>query len=195
MNQEINYEKFKDDFRNCRFHAVIFDKSKYKNHMDAILNNDYQFFYPETSYSDISDLNQFYQTINTTVKSINLLNDSQFEASIPFFYFDLLEYSYHEYNEDSQLYYDEINENDSINLFIEFILNKTESPLLIRNKKITLQEFIDDDYSNKTFELIYQDLLGNVTIAGHSIRDYYNALVVNNECIHNFIRRNKFEEF
>lgn len=192
----MNPEILKDKFRRCAFHAVIFDKNKYKNHMDAILNNDYQFFYPETNCSDISDLSQFHHTIDTTVKTINKLNNSQFEASISFFYFDLLEYYYYEYIDHSECSHNEINESDSINLFIEFILSKTNSPLVVGDKKITKNEFVDsDNNSNETFELIYQDLLGNVTIAGHSIRDYYNALVVDGECIHEFIRRSKFEEF
>lgn len=197
MNPEVNYEQFLQDFKNCRFHAVIFDSNKYKNHMDAILNNDYQYFYPETNYNDISDLNQFYDTIDTTVKAINNLSGSNFKAAIPFFYFNLLEYSYYDYIDDSNFSYDEISENSAIDIFIEYILNKTNSSLIVNDKKISKEKFLElyDNDMNETFELIYQDLLGNVTIDGKSIKSYYDAVVVNDECIDNFIRRSKFEDF
>ncbi len=165
--------------------------------MDAILNNDYQYFYPETNYSDISDLNQFYDTIDTTVKAINNLGGSNFKAAIPFFYFDLLEYFYYNYIDDSSFSYDEISENSAIDIFIEYILNKTNSSLIVNGEKISKEKFLElyDNDMCETFELIYQDLLGNVTIDGKSIKSYYDAVVVNNECIDNFIRRSKFEDF
>ncbi len=197
MNSEVNYEQFLQDFKKCRFHAVIFDSNKYKNHMDAILNNDYQYFYPDTSYVDISDLNQLYNTTNNTVNAINNLSGSNFKAAIPFFYFNLLEYDYYDYLEDSSFNYNEISETSVIDFFIEYILNKTNSSLIINGKKISKEEFLElyDNDMNETFELIYQDLLGNVTIDGKSIKSYYEAVVVNDECIDNFIRRSKFEDF
>lgn len=192
MNHEL-----KQRFKTCRFHAVIFDNNKYQNHFDAILNEDYKFFYPETNYSDISDLNQFYDTINTTVETLNELANTKFKAAISYFYFDLLEYYYYDYIDESEYSYDEINENMTIDIFIEYILNKTNQPLIVNQEKIDKESFKEmyDNDMNKTFDLIYEDLLGNVTIDGKSIKSYYDAIVVNGECIHNFIRRSKFEEF
>lgn len=83
-------------------------------------------------------------------------------------------------------------------LFISTLLKKINKPIVVCNKSFNHCEFEKSFFydSKVIFELLLNDLNGNVSIFGKSIKFYYDCIIVNNTVtVDNIYSLIKFEKF
>ena len=190
MNQEIKDIFFKNNFK-----IVFYDSDKYTSYFEAMTNNDFISFIPETNAKSIGVLCELYDTSTQSIEAINSINGSNYKAVVPLFYFDFIQYNNSEISND--LYDDDFEHCDVITSFVGYIIKYTNMPIIVNNETYNLDEFdfCFGGYHDKINELIYEDVIGNVSIDGLSLKDFYDFLVIKEGNIEEYKKMKNFKNF
>ena len=169
-------KKLKQIYLKTFLSPVVYNADKYSDHNEAFINNDFQLIhvdsYPDF-YSEIFDL---YDRLNSTVKSINLLDENNFAFAVPACHLNTYQEEIFTYHSDH-----EFEEVEVFNWFIFSVLSQLDSKINFKNQSYNCSQY-DRKFSSdsdKLFEILIEDIKGNVSILNHSIKFYYDLLIVN----------------
>jgi hypothetical protein len=179
---------------------ICFDNNKYKNHVEAIKNNNYQVIELKDYKAEITDLFNYYKNVRSIINTSNKLNNSNIKVSVCFFHIDILQdnfldYMFYESDYELIVMYNFLN--SLVDLFEDnfvFKLNQPTHDFKNFNNEYC-DDLLDDLLEEVILNILYEDSLGNVSLAGYSIEFLFNTVIIDNVPLDQLKTFLKFKKF
>ena len=171
MNEE--QKKIKKFFQENNLKPIIFDGNKYKNHIDAFINNDFKILSLEIASNYQESLDNYY-LFSESISKTNQLTNQNIKLAIPLYHLDTYNYSLYQFYLSN--YEDEIS---VIKNFFIFLFENFGEEIFYKNSKSLKEKIFELEEDPLCFfhNILFEDYLGNITLNGQSLFYYFNLII------------------